>query len=124
VAGVIDRIDRRLQGETPGATAVTIMAATLLLAGLRFEKNEINAFRQRLQTMNITTESSYYRLLVEEARIKEAQAVLLHLGQIRFGPPDEPTRTAIESLQDLDRLNRLHERLLTASNWTELLAEH
>ncbi|HEV3121386.1 MAG TPA: hypothetical protein VGY53_05765 [Isosphaeraceae bacterium] len=120
---VLDRIDRRLKAETPPATAVTIMASTLLFAGLKFEKNEIAALRRRLQTMNITTESSYYRLLVEEARIKEAQDVMLHLGRIRFGPPDEPTRQAIESLQDLDRLKRLHERLLTASNWSELLAE-
>ena len=48
----------------------------------------------------------------------------LDLGESRFGPPDESTRKAIESLKDLDRLERLAKRLLTVSNWTELLAEH
>jgi len=69
------------------------------------------------------TESSYYRLLIEEAQIGEAEKMLVQLGEIRFGPPDEPTRNAIELLKDLDRLERLHKRLLAASNWSELLAE-
>src|SRR4051812_20443467 len=59
VPGVIHRIDARLAREAPAAEAGRIMVATLLLAGLRLEEDEVNALRERLQTMNITTESSF-----------------------------------------------------------------
>ena len=81
VPEVIKQIDRRLAQEAPPAKAGKIMNTTLMLAGLRLEKDEIEELRGRLQTMNIVSESSYYHLLVEEGmkkgkiegKIEEAQ---------------------------------------------------
>jgi hypothetical protein len=73
--------------------------------------------------MSWLEESSTYQMLLDRGRIDEARKLLLRQGQIRFGPPDVPTRTAIETLKDLERLERLSERLLDVSNWCELLAE-
>jgi hypothetical protein len=99
------------------------MEATLLLAGLRLEETQVQKLREQVQTMNITTESSYYRLLINEGQIKEARKLVIHFGGMRLGPPDEATRAAIESINDLDVLERLLDRTLTASDWTQLLAE-
>ena len=59
-------------GSSIPAKAATIMEATLVLAGLRLENDEIKSLRGRLHTMNITTESSYYRIAVEEGMEKKA----------------------------------------------------
>ena len=139
VPAIIERIDRRLVEEAPAATAGTIMNATLLLAGLRMEKDKIDELRGRLQTMNITSESSYYRLIVEEGmkegmkegikkgvlagKMEESRRVILRLGQIRFGPPSEDVHKAIEAINDVDRLEQLSDRLLGVSSWAELLSE-
>jgi len=79
--------------------------------------------------MSLVTESSYYRLILkegmekgrEEGMIQGAQRLLLHQGEIRFGPPEPNVRAAIEAIQDVDRLERLSERLLSVSTWSELL---
>ena len=131
VPKVLRRIDARLSRETQPARAAIIMEAALVLAGMRLEEEELEELRRGLQTMNITTESSYYRLAVkegrqqgrQEGRIEGARALILRQGQARFGPPDEPTRTAIEAINDLERLERLSDRVLTATTWAELLAE-
>ncbi len=50
-------------------------------------------------------------------------ALLLLLGEDRFGAPDEATRTAIEAIRDLERLERMSRRLLdpAINGWAELL---
>ena len=119
------------------------MEATLILAGLRLEEDEIHRLRGRLHTMNITTESSYYRLAVEEGlkegverglkegverglkegKIEEAQRLILRQGEVRFGSPSEETRKTIQAIQDLDRLEQLSLRLLVTGSWSEMLAD-
>jgi hypothetical protein len=66
--------------------------------------------------------SSTYHMLLDRGRIDEARKLVLRWDQSRFGPPDEPTRKAIETNNDLEQLERLSDRLLDVSSWTELLA--
>jgi predicted transposase YdaD len=89
--------------------------------------------------MNILKDSSFYQVILKEGmekgrkegigqgqrqgRLEEARKVLFRQGRIRFGRLDKPTRAAIEAIDDLDRLERLSERLLTAASWADLLAE-
>ncbi len=81
--------------------------------------------------MNILRDSSFYQVLLKEGRevglregeIKGARKVLIHQGRIRFGRLDKGTRTAIEAIDDLERLETLSERILTATSWADLLAE-
>jgi flagellar biosynthesis/type III secretory pathway protein FliH len=54
---------------------------------------------------------------------KEDRKRLVRLGRRRFGRLDKPTRTAIESIDDLKRLERLLERVHAASSWADVLAE-
>lgn len=75
-------------------------------------------------------ESSTYQAILAEGRAQgeragratEAREILLRLGRQRFGPPDRSTWAAVERLADLDRLERVTERLLEAGSWAELLA--
>jgi predicted transposase YdaD len=121
------------------ATAGKIMAATLLMAGLRLSDPEITDLRRRLRTMNILKDSSFSRVLLKEGReegrkegrkegekkgqIAGAQKLLFHLGRSRLGPISKKTRVAIEAIDDISRLERLGERLLKVASWAELLVE-
>jgi hypothetical protein len=65
-------------------------------------------------------ESSTYQAILAEGRAEEARR-LLHLGGKRFGSPSAQTRTALEGIDSVERLEQLTERLLDASGWDELI---
>ena len=67
-------------------------------------------------------ESSTYQAILAKGRTDEARTIVLRQGGKRFGPADTRTRSAIEAIADVDRLEQLTERLLDVSSWNELLA--
>ena len=68
-------------------------------------------------------ESTTYQAILREGRITGEQQFLLRLGTKRFGEPDAATVTAIEAIQDIDRLEALGERILNPDlhDWNDLL---
>lgn len=71
-------------------------------------------------------ESSTYQAILAEGeaqgRADEARRILLRLGRKRFGPPDARDRAALQRVRDLERLERLTDRVLDVASWGELLA--
>jgi hypothetical protein len=55
--------------------------------------------------------------------LKEVRKILIRLGRVRFGRLDKATRATLEAIDDLERLETLSERVLTATSWADLLAE-
>jgi hypothetical protein len=55
-------------------------------------------------------------------RIDVDHRLLLRQGQKRFGPVDADIEAALRTIDDLDRLERLADAVLTANSWHELLA--
>jgi hypothetical protein len=70
-------------------------------------------------------ESTTYQAIVrkgrEEGRAEGVRHMLLLQGETKFGPPDAVTRGAIEAIDDVQRLEQLGVRLVTAGSWQELL---
>ena len=58
---------------------------------------------------------------VAEGQAKEARRLLLHLGRQRFGEPSQQIVAAVSEVNDVDRLERLTDRLLQVNSWQELL---
>ena len=56
-----------------------------------------------------------------QGKTKEAFNFLMRLGRKRFGEPDEATRSALQGTTDVERLERLGERLFEVVSWQELL---
>jgi len=48
--------------------------------------------------------------------------LLIRQGRIRFGRLPKATRATIEAIDDLNRLEHVAERILTATSWDDLLA--
>jgi hypothetical protein len=66
-------------------------------------------------------ESVTYQAIVRKGRLSEARQILLHLGRKRFGPPDDATMATLNTLDDVQRLEALLERILDVGSWQELL---
>lgn len=132
--GVIQRLAERFEAEAP-AEAATLLTSTFVLLGLRLPRDRAATIFQGVRAMR---ESSTYQLILDEGRAEGlakgrmegrvegraegARETLLRQGRVRFGPPDEPTRTALGAVADFERLERMSERIFVATDWRDLLA--
>ena len=66
-------------------------------------------------------ESDTYLAIIDEGREKQLKEDILRLGKRRFSPADEASKSTLQAISDLDRLERLHDRILDASSWQDLL---
>lgn len=57
-----------------------------------------------------------------QGKIEEARRLILRLGWLRFGTPEPQVREAIEAIDDIDRLEQLSDRVLTAPDWLALVS--
>ena len=80
--------------------------------------------RKEIDRMAITIEQSIYlegRLEGrQEGRQEESRRLLLKFGKKRFGPPSEAVVLQLEGIDDLDRLDRMSERLDSVGSWEDL----
>jgi len=66
-------------------------------------------------------ESVTYQAIIRKGRLAEARQILLRLAQKLFGPAEEATAAALNTIEDVQRLEELSERVLEVSSWQELL---
>ena len=114
-----------------------------LLLGLRYDKPFIDQLFEQVQQME---ESSVYQGILERGWLKGLQEgrqegrqegmqegqqkgevlglrrAILRGGANRFGAIPLSLRTDLEAIHDIERLERMIDRILSASDWTELLA--
>ena len=146
VPDVLMAISERLVRETSPEQAATLWAATKVLMGLRYPKEQVEGFMRGASAMILgirgIEESSVYQDIfakgeaegeakgrvegrVEgrlEGAVDEARETLLRQGRKKLGPPSEAVEARITALGDLERLNHLLDRILEVSTWDELLA--
>ena len=67
-------------------------------------------------------ESSTYQLIEELGGRKYLTRAILDLGRLKFGEPTATQLSALEGIRELDRLEEMNRRILTAMTWDELLA--
>jgi orotidine-5'-phosphate decarboxylase len=66
-------------------------------------------------------ESSTAQAFLREGQLEAATDILLSQGEVKFGPPDDATRAAIEAMTDVGQLRELCVRLVAADSWEELV---
>jgi hypothetical protein len=122
LARVVRQIDTRLWGEAP-EEAPFLLSAAYVLTGLRVSWEMAAQIFQGVRGMR---ESTTYQAILDEGRHegrKESdQATILRLGRQKFGSPNDTITTALTAIADVERLERMIDRLLIASSWEELLA--
>lgn len=137
VPAVLLAISGRLERETTPEQAAALWGATRILMGLRYEEEQVDAIIEGVSAMLFgirgIEESSVYQGILRrgeakgraegraEGAVEQAKAALLHLGHKKFGPPDERVQAELSALGDLERLNKLIDRILDVSSWDDLL---
>ncbi|HTU91216.1 MAG TPA: DUF4351 domain-containing protein [Gemmataceae bacterium] len=116
--GAIERLRERIQTESPPSEAAKLQTAAFVLTGLRWDRDRAIQWFQGVSAM---MESDTYLYILEQGGAKEAHKFLLRLGRKKFGEADENVRMMVESITDVERLERMGEHLLEVSSWQELL---
>jgi hypothetical protein len=67
-------------------------------------------------------DSTTYQFILNKGQTKEAQKMLLRFAARRFGSIPANIEAAILAITDLERLERMIDRVNDASGWDDLLA--
>jgi predicted transposase YdaD len=134
--GIIRQMEERLRPRRHRARAANLWAAAYILLGLRYSAALAEELLRGVVSME---ESTTYQAILSKGReeglrrgreegvaqgaLAEARRILLLQGENHFGPPDAKTRAALEAIQDVERLEALSVRLLTAAGWQDLLEQ-
>jgi hypothetical protein len=118
---VVRRIEERLVGEATPLDAAKLLTAAYVLTGMRVSEDEAKRiFQGGLMLENVLEDSTTYQYILRKGAIRHTRQLLLRQGRAKFGEPDAATVARIEVIDDLDQLDRLGERLVTAATWQEL----
>jgi predicted transposase YdaD len=116
---VIERLAQRIETEAPAEEQGTLLAAALILTGLRVEKGQLQQLFKGVFAMR---ESSAFELMMDQGQIKEAQKIIRRLASKRLGSPDETVEFTLKAIEDIERLERIIDRYNDAVDWQDLLA--
>jgi predicted transposase YdaD len=132
--GVIARMKARVMAEAQVGDSVELWTTVALLMGLRYKPD---AIRELLRGVSGLEESTIYQEILgkgqeigrvegreegrEEGRAEEARALLLRMGNKRFGAPSDQVKAVLETIASLARLEALADRLLEVETWQEFL---
>jgi hypothetical protein len=118
LTGLAQRLIQRLEREAPADQVRKLLTTAFVLTGLRVQRAVARqVFAGGVRAMR---DSDTYLAILDEGREDQIKKDILRLGQKRFGPADATGVTRLHAITDLDRLERLHDRLLEASGWQDL----
>jgi hypothetical protein len=66
-------------------------------------------------------ESDTYLMILDEGQEKHARKAVLLVGEERLGPFDESVKVRLDSITDLEHLDRMLRRAAKATSWQEIL---
>lgn len=118
LADALANVVQRAISEAPPERGKRLLTDALLLTGLRVKRHLVASIFRGVHVMR---ESDTYLMIVDEGKEKQAKQAILLFGEERFGPADDTIKTQLESVSDLDRLNRMIRRAAKASGWREVL---
>ncbi len=123
LADLIRQIDRRLRAEADEAEAKRLLTGAFILTGLRVSYETAGVLFRGVAGMQ---ESSTYQHILEEGRqegrVRQAQKYILRLARQRFGAPRKGIEPAVVAITNLERLDRMIDRVLQAADWNDLLS--
>ena len=118
LAAVATRLVERLTREAPPERVKNLLTDALLLTGLRVRRDVAAGIFRGVRAMH---ESDTYLAIVDEGREKQVKKDILSIGEVSVGPPSEAVKGALESITDLERLDRMVRRAVKAASWQEIL---
>ena len=118
MASVARRIIERLTQEASPDRAGKLLATALLLTGLRVQRKV--AFKI-FEGVHMMEESDTFLAIVEQGEAKGIKKSILRAGHARLGSPDPSLKSQLESINDIERLDRMMDSALNGANWQEII---
>jgi hypothetical protein len=121
-------VGRLQQPDVPTDIARNLLGSSYTLFGLRYNAQQISdLFRSLSMTLE---DSSTYQLILQkgidkgraEAKQSEAVAILLRQGRRRFPVTPTDAEQRLKAVNDVDRLERMADRMFDAADWDDLLS--
>ncbi len=118
LSGVVRQVVERIRDETAAPQTRDLLTAAYILTGLRVSPDEARHLFRGVRAMR---ESSTFMAILDEGRVDEARKIILRQGRLRFGEPGSTVLSAIEGIEDIDRLELMCDRMIQATSWQDLL---
>jgi hypothetical protein len=115
--GQVERIADRVGREARGELA-KLMTATYILASIHVEPAVAREVINHVLDMK---DLPGYQFLLKEGAIEHTRELVLKLGREQIGEPTDKQAAKLKSIQDLERLDRIAVKVLTAKSWDALL---
>lgn len=127
VRDVVEQVSRRLRTEARPSRANELRIATHYLLGLRYSQTVSEQLTRGIWDM---WDSRTYRepILAGEARgeargrLEASRRFLMRFAERNLGPAPAAAQATLEGIDDVERLERLADRLPDVQTWDELLA--
>ncbi|MBY0230616.1 MAG: hypothetical protein K2W96_15125 [Gemmataceae bacterium] len=124
VAGLTDVVRRvlgRLLAEAGPGRIERLQVSMAELMGLLMKRNEVRNIIAGVNTILAPGHPFYDGMvdLGEEIQLKKS---ILKFGKRKLGEADEVVRARLEEIDDLERLDRIEDRVLDALSWDDLLS--
>lgn len=113
-------VGRLQQPDVPADLARDLLGSSYTLFGLRYNAQQVSDLFRRL---SMTLEdSSTYQLIFQKGRANEAANLILRVGRKRFPNTPADAEQRLKAVSDVERLERMADRILDAADWDDLLA--
>jgi hypothetical protein len=113
VGRIADRVEREAKPEFG-----KLMAATYILSSMHIEPAVAREVIDRVLNLRDTPG---VQLFLKEGAIEHAREIILKQGRVKLGEPTEKQAAKLQAIQDLERLDRIAVKMLSAKSWDALL---
>src|SRR5207244_1061703 len=100
--------------DEPARQKQLLLTAAFVLTGLRLKRSQA---LQVFTGVRAVRESETFMAILDEGREIEARRVIRLLAKRPLGEPDDATVTRLEGITDIERLERIIQRVGEAPNW-------
>ncbi len=120
LAAVASRVWRRIKDEAPPGMAARLRVSAFEMLCLRVKRIEARAILMDIPAVRESEGTLLMQEIAQEITIKKA---ILQLGRKRLGQEDEAAHARLDAEHDLERLERIHGRLVdpVLPSWQDLL---
>lgn len=114
---LVGRILQKAKAEAP-EDAPTILFSSYLLAGMHTQRNILQAIYREVLAME---DNPAYQIILEDGAVRHQRQFLLGRGTKKFGAPTAEQSATLNAIEDIDRLDRMVDRLPRVKSWDALL---
>ncbi len=114
---IVQRIADRAEREAK-ADAERLLVSAFILSSMHVPPAVGREIFNKVVAMK---ESPGYQFILEEGAIDHMRELILKLGRKQIGEPTDKQKNRLAAIEDLERLDRIADKLLTAKSWDALL---